>query len=178
MKKNIAILLVIICLAGIAVYQNFNRADAVVLPKEHAPKVDFLAPTFSLEGMDERAYQLTTGTRDKALLINFWASWCGPCEQEAPELVRLYEKYSDKLDIYAVNATKYSDTVEDAKAFAEKYEFQFPVLFDLDGQVSEMYDVYAFPTSFLVNPDGVIEEIIYGFQSAEHLESSVKKLID
>src|SRR5690606_21739558 len=110
LKRNIVILVVIVLMAGIALYKNLVQADAVVMPKEHAPKAGFLAPHFTLEGFEGEKYEVG-GPRDKALLINFWASWCGPCELEAPELVKLQNKYRDRLDIYAVNVTKL-DTVK------------------------------------------------------------------
>lgn len=129
MKRNIGVLLIVAVLAGIAVFQNYSNANqGVVLPTEQAPKVNFLAPEFTLEGMDGKAYSVG-GARDKVLLINFWASWCGPCHQEAPDLVRLHEEYGDRLDIYAINVSK-MDSLSNAKDFVEKYQFKFPVPLD------------------------------------------------
>lgn len=159
MKKNIAVLFVVLGLLGLAVFQSYNSStQAVVLPKEQAPKVNFLAPEFTLEGMDGEIYSITGGTRDKAVLINFWASWCGPCHQEAPDLIELYEQYSDRLDIYAINVTQ-SDTIKNAKEFVEQYQFKFPVLMDIENDATDKYKIRAFPTNILVDKNGVIQEI-------------------
>lgn len=158
MRRNIWVVLIVVVLAGLAVFQNFSKANKEVeLPKEQAPKVHFLTPAFSLEGLDGKTYEVG-GTRGKALLINFWASWCGPCEDEAPDLVELHEKYSDRLDIYAVNSTKY-DSLTGAKKFVEQYKFKFPVLLDVENDATEKYEVRGFPTTFFVDANGVIKEV-------------------
>lgn len=159
MKRNIGILFIVVVLVGIAVFQSYSKANqGVVLPKEQAPKVDFLAPEFTLKGMDEKTYSVG-GARDKALLINFWASWCGPCHTEAPDLVRLYEKYGDRLDIYAVNVSK-MDSLSNAKGFVEEHKFEFPVLMDIENEATSKYNVRAYPTNILVDTNGVIIEVI------------------
>lgn len=176
MKKNLAVLIMIISLSGIAVYQNFSKADTKVLPAEQAPKIDFLAPHFQLEALDEQSYEVS-GAREKVLFINFWASWCEPCKMEAPELVKLHELYKDELDIYAVNVTSDGDSVEEAADFAENYGYSFPVLLDLKGEVSKLYNIYGYPTSFIVSRDGVIKDVIYGILPPEDLEKRVKKVL-
>jgi thiol-disulfide isomerase/thioredoxin len=178
MKRNVIIIALICVMAGAAVYQNIAIADKQVsLPKEEAPKANFLAPSFSLPGLNGGTYSVGREKRGKALLINFWASWCGPCEMEAPDLVSLYGEYKDQLDIYAVNATKF-DNIDKAKAFAEQFAFTFPVLVDKEGEVTELYRVYGFPTSFLVDTNGVIREVIIGILPPEQLEKKIRKVID
>lgn len=156
-RKNIGVLVVAIVLIGIAVIQNFSKANEVVLPEEEAPKANFLTPSFTLEDMHGEAFSVG-GERDKMLIINFWASWCGPCHAEAPDLVELHDKYSDVLDIYAVNVTQ-MDTLRSAERFIEEYGFQFPVPLDVDNEVTEIYNVQGYPTSFLVDTNGVIQEV-------------------
>ena len=114
--------------------------------------------------------------RDKALLINFWASWCKPCHDEAPDLVYLQQKYVNDLDIYGVNALK-SDRLWSVEAFVEEHHIPFPVLLDEKNEVTDLYNVYGFPTSFLVDRNGVIREIIWGILPREQLEKKVKRLI-
>lgn len=176
MKRNWIVLVGIVILSGLAIYQNLAAKDKeVILPTETAPKPEFLAPSFSLQGLDGQTYNVG-GARDKPLFLNFWASWCGPCEMEAPDLKRLYDKYSDQLDMYAVNITR-NDKLENAKKFVERHEFTFPVLLDEEGKASELYQFYFIPTSFLIDRNGVIAEVINLVEPKE-LERKIKKLID
>jgi thiol-disulfide isomerase/thioredoxin len=178
MKKNIWVLAAVVILVAAALYQNFVQADEVSLPKEEAPKAKFLAPSFSLTGMDGNTYHVG-GPRDKALLINFWASWCGPCKLEAPDLTEIYEEYKDRLDIYAVNATN-DDDKKNAEAFVAEYGFEFPVLWDLpkgEGSVVDLYRIGGYPTSFIVDKNGVIQEVILGIRSKEDMERMIRKVL-
>ncbi len=138
-------------------------------PDESAPKKGSAAPAFSLTAMDsETAYQVG-GKRDKVLVVNFWASWCGPCDKEAPDLVALYGKYQGKMDLYAVNATNY-DKERNAREFVQEKGFQFPVLMDKEGEAGNLYKVYAYPTSFIIDRNGQILERIEGIIPLEQWE--------
>ena len=181
MKKNVIVIAVMLVLVGFAVYQNVGKAEKEVqLPVEYAPKLDFLAPEFKLQSFDGQEYRVG-GKRDKPLWINFWASWCEPCQAEAPDMKRLYDEYKDKLDIYAVNATLYDD-VDKARDFIKQYGFKFPALLDVTGgekgKVQKLYNVQAYPTSFLIDKDGVIREIIYGIKPPKELERTIKNFVE
>lgn len=175
MKKNLFILVVVVFLTGFAVVQNMQlKNKETILPTEFAPKANFLAPGFTLTGLDGTEYTVG-GKRDKPLLINFWASWCGPCEEEAPDLVNLYKKYEGQFDLYAVNVTL-GDRMQDVNAFVKKYKFPFPVLLDKKGAVSEMYRFLVIPTSFLVDKDGVIREV-FNVLPPKELEKKLKSVL-
>lgn len=176
-RKNIAVFVIVIVLIGIAVIQNFSEANEVVLPEEEAPKVNFLTPSFTLEGMDGETYSVG-GARDKMLIVNFWASWCGPCHAEAPDLVELHDKYSDVLDIYAVNVSK-MDNMKNAETFVEQHGFEFPIPLDIDNEVTEKYNVQGYPTSFLVDTNGVIQEVYPRMllpNDINHIERLLKRM--
>ncbi|RAV09498.1 TlpA family protein disulfide reductase [Paenibacillus contaminans] len=180
MKRNAIVLLAVLILAGFAVYQNSSANDKeyaadTAVPTETAPKPNFLAPGFTLTGLDGQTYEVG-GKRDKPLFLNFWASWCGPCELEAPDLKKMYDKYGDKFDLYAVNITK-NDRLDDAKDFVKQFDFKFPVLLDKDGKVTEMYRFQYIPTTFLIDRNGAVREIIHVLEPKE-LERKIKKLIE
>ncbi|MNP60867.1 Thiol-disulfide oxidoreductase ResA [compost metagenome] len=126
--------------------------------------------------MDGKQYAVG-GKRDKALLLNFWASWCDPCREEAPELVKIAEKYKDSLDVYGVNVTFY-DKLDDVKKFVKEYGFAFPVLLDEKEKVYRMYNGIAFPTNILIDKDGVIRDVVIGLVSPEDLEGKIDKLLN
>lgn len=105
-------------------------------------------------------------------MLNFWASWCDPCQQEAPELNKLAMKYSDVLDIYGINVTS-QDYKPNAERFVKKYMLAFPVMYDLKGQIFDKYNGAVFPTNVLIDKKGVISEIILGVLTAEELEQKI-----
>ncbi|GIP33908.1 TlpA disulfide reductase family protein [Paenibacillus sp. J2TS4] len=176
MKKSGILIVFIVVLIGLAVYQDFSsRNKEVALPTETAPKPSYRAPAFTLQGLDGLTYEVG-GKRDKPLFLNFWASWCGPCELEAPDLKRMYDKYKDQLDMYAVNVTR-SDKLDKVEKFAERHEFRFPVLLDREGKASELYKFYFIPTSYLIDRNGVIVEVI-NLVDSNQLEGKIKALIE
>lgn len=150
-----------------------NAVKAIVQEKSLKPGTK--APEFSLAGLDGQTYEVG-GKRDKPLLLNFWASWCGPCEEEAPDLVKLAKKYGDELDVYAVNVTYY-DKLDKAKEFVQKYNYTFPVLLDEQEEVYRKFNGIVFPTNVLIDRNGVIQDVILGVLSPEELEAKLKKLV-
>jgi thiol-disulfide isomerase/thioredoxin len=186
MKRN-WIILAGVLVAIVAVFViNLTDGDRPVPPTDgaaasalpaSAPKKGSAAPAFELQALDDETTYRVGGPRDKALLVNFWASWCGPCEQEAPDLVSIYDKYKDKLDLYAVNATSY-DKVRNARVFVEENGFRFPVLMDTEGKVVNDYLVANFPTSFIIDRNGQIVERIEGIISLEQLKKTLDKVTE
>jgi thiol-disulfide isomerase/thioredoxin len=174
-RKNAIVILLVLVLAGFAVYQNIATVNTEAsVPNETAPKPNYKAPALSLEGLDGKTYEVG-GPRDKVLVVNFWASWCGPCEAEAPDLKRLADKYKDGLDIYAVNVTS-QDRMDNVASFVKHFQFDFPVLLDKEGSGADAYRVRGLPTTYLVNRDGVITDVFNLLNPAE-LEKRIKQLI-
>jgi thiol-disulfide isomerase/thioredoxin len=167
---------VAVFLAGFAIYHNIeNKPQQTVLPTEQAPKVDFLAPSFSLTGLDGLQYKVG-GQRQKPLMINFWASWCGPCADEAPDLIAIYKKYEGQFDLYAVNTTQ-TDKLPEVKKFVQDHGYPFPVLLDQEGKAAELYRFLFIPTSYLIDKNGVIQEVINVLPRKE-LDKKIKQLIN
>jgi thiol-disulfide isomerase/thioredoxin len=172
-KRNALILLgTIVAVIAVVVWQ-WPGAGQEAESAASAPLEGEAAPAFSLPVLDGNQVYSVGGRRDKPLIVNFWASWCGPCEKEMPELKALYEKYKDRIDLYAVNATKY-DTLRGARDFVREMEPPFPVLTDEDGKVTEAYKVVAFPVSFIIGRDGVILERIERLIGLEEWEQKIK----
>ncbi|QAY66396.1 TlpA family protein disulfide reductase [Paenibacillus protaetiae] len=147
-------------LAALAVYLFVWGDQTQVQAADFKPKAGSSSVAFQLPGLDDQPYTVG-GPQDKLTLVNFWASWCGPCELEAPDLQKLHEQYGDALLMYGLNATKY-DKERAARQFVQDQKFTFPVLMDRDGKVTDMYKVNTFPTTFLIDRNGVILERING----------------
>lgn len=146
--------------------QSPSGISAQAQASRDAPKKGKDAPAFKLTELDGTMAYEAGGKRDKPLIVNFWASWCGPCDLEAPDLVSLYDKYEGKLDLYAVNATNY-DNIRNAREFVQEKGFRFPVLIDDKGKAGNAYQVFAYPTSFIIDRSGKIVERIEGVISKE-----------
>lgn len=128
------------------------------------------APEFTIPLEDGATYQLRdldgdpitlAELRGKAVWINFWASWCPPCQQETPILRDLAERYRDRgLEVIGVSVQETS--IDDVEAYAERYDLGFTIGFDGSGHVFRTYKVYALPTQFFLDKNGVIAHVVNG----------------
>jgi peroxiredoxin len=133
-----------------------------------APQVSFLAPDFSLESQDAENITLSN-FRGDVVLVNFWGSWCPPCREEMPAMQKVYQEYQDQgFTILAVNAA-YNEKPGQAIKFVSDHSLEFPIPLDKDGQVSRLYQVNAFPSSYFIDRNGIVQEIVIGGPMAEAL---------
>jgi len=144
------------------------------LPAE--PQIGFRAPSFALQTLDGQSINLDS-LRGKPILINYWATWCVPCKQELPILEKLYREYQQKgLVVLSINALD-QDSVENVQAVVSEYGMTFPVLLDQDRQFANAYQAIFFPTTFIVDANGVIREISLGDNTEAELRASLDLLL-
>ena len=143
-----------------------------------APQKGFLAPGFTLESNTGENISLAD-QQGKVLLINFWTSWCPPCRAEMPAIQRVYKEYqADGLVVIAINATD-QDELASVKSFIADRQLTFPILLDKDGEISRLYNLHSLPTSFFVDPNGIIQEVVIGGPMAEALlRSRIERLME
>jgi len=142
----------------------------------NAVGVNDAAPDFTLKSLQGTNLRLDE-YRGQVVLINFWASWCGPCRQEMPLLDRLHKRYSDAG--FAVLGVNVEGTMGPAKETADRTGVTFPVLVDENQKVSELYDLESMPSSIVVDRDGVVRYVHRGYKpgdEAKYMEV-VKALI-
>jgi peroxiredoxin len=111
------------------------------------------APDFSLASLsgDDRSLESFRGS---LVMLNFWASWCGPCAKEKPSMVSMYSALKDKgLEIVSINLQEDKQT---AQTFADEHEIPFTVLLDKQGEVGGMYGVRSIPTTYIIGRDGTV----------------------
>ena len=134
------------------------------------------APAFSTKSIDGVQYRVGVD-QQKVTLITFWASWCHACKNEMPCLQRIAEKYTDRLCVLAINATKY-DTEKEAKTFFAQTHATFPMILDHEGKISDLYRITSFPTNILIDHRGVIRHLLLGVPSEGELDQYIKQLVD
>jgi peroxiredoxin len=141
------------------------------LPREGEPIPDFDLPT--LDGRRVRLSDL----RGSPVLINFWATWCGPCKQEMPLIVEQYNwNKSRGLRVLAID-TLLNDNLEDMRAFAERLNMNFDVLVDETDAIAGGWQVMGLPTTFFVKSDGVIAKVHVGQMTADQLKEHLKLIL-
>ena len=146
--------------------------DATVSVKGLVQILERTAPNFTLTDVAGKAINLYE-KRGKVILLNFWASWCPPCVKEIPSMNRLAESFdADKFEIVSVNFKESPETISD---FLKSVQVDFPVLIDLDGKVSNQYEIFAFPSSFIIDAQGKMR---YSVNTAiEWDEPQVKEIL-
>ena len=134
------------------------------------------APDFTLKSMDGDNIKLSE-MAGNVVLINFWASWCGPCREEMPLLNSLHNKY-EPLG-FAVFGVNVEEDIDQAKAFLRDFPVDFPVLLDNTNRVSKQYEVIAMPTTIMVDRDGNLRYLHQGYKSGDEAKyrQVVKKLV-
>ena len=139
-------------------------------------KLSSEAPDFTLKSLTGSNLRLEE-YRGQVVLINFWASWCGPCRQEMPILDRLHQRYEDTG--FAVLGVNVEGKVAPAKEIVDKTNVTFPVLIDEGQAVSELYDLEAMPSTVVVDRDGVVRYVHRGYKPGDEAKyvEVVKKLI-
>jgi cytochrome c biogenesis protein CcmG, thiol:disulfide interchange protein DsbE len=124
-----------------------GSAIAPAVPRVNAP-----APDFQLQTLDGQSLKVSD-LRGRVVLINFWATWCGPCRQEMPLLQDYLNRYGERLAVLAVND---DEAPEPVRSFVEALKLHLPVLLDPGSKVTQLYRVRGFPTSVFVDPQGII----------------------
>lgn len=134
------------------------------------------APDFTLKSDNGKNIRLAE-QRGKVVMINFWASWCGPCRKEMPLLDELYQRYEPAgFTLFGVNVEQ---NPEAAQRFLEDVGVSFPILYDPESSVSQRYQVDAMPTTVMVDRDGQVRYVNRGYKDGdeEKYRKQVRELI-
>ncbi|WP_010272903.1 TlpA family protein disulfide reductase [Paenibacillus senegalensis] len=158
-------------IAAIDHFKTYEEASTQIM----GPRLNHMAPQGKLSTLDGTVLAIG-GSRDKPLLLNFWASWCGPCQEEAPFLQALYEKYGDQIDFYAIHAT-HDDRRENVEPFIQANGWTFPVLLDEEGHMAEQYRIMGYPTSFILDREGRIRDQFY-YEPPRLMEERIRRSIE
>jgi peroxiredoxin len=153
---------------GTIAVENSNPAEL-----ETAPQAGALAPDFALQTIDGRQVRLSD-FRGRPVLINFWATWCGPCRLEMPGIQAKFEEHAPELVVLAVDFDEPANAV---RSFSDELGLTFDVLLDPGGEVnSQVYRVRGYPSSFFVDEDGVIRVVQIGLMTEGQLEDYLNEV--
>ncbi len=119
------------------------------------------APDFTLRAADGRNLRLQE-LRGQVVLVNFWATWCGPCREEMPQLDKLYQKY--RASGFTLLGVSVDDDTANATAVARRMGVTFPVLLDNEKTVSKLYDLASMPSTVLIDRDGRVRYLDRGYR--------------
>jgi peroxiredoxin len=172
-KKYAAIYVVLFVAAILIMVDHYYETPMTLADVQLPPGVDieksevgFKAPAFTVRNLKGQRVQLADH-KGKVIILNLWATWCGPCRVEMPGMENLYRRYqSQGLEILAVSLDKGSS--DKVQTFADEYRLSFPVLLDSDGQVESRYHTLTIPTTFVIDKKGMVVAKVDG---AKHWES-------
>lgn len=139
---------------------------------EPEPAIGYVAPDFSLETLDGDVFSLQD-VRGTPVVLNFWATWCGPCRRELPALQAAAERYDGEVLIVGVDQGEEAPTVQ---AFVDELGLTFAIPMDEEMEVAREYNVKGMPTTFFIDADGVIRHIWAGEMNSVTLAEGIAKI--
>lgn len=142
-----------------------------------APIVGYLAPDFTLQtplGESITLREVTARAGGQPAVVNFWASWCGPCRVEMPDFQRVNMKYNGRIAILGVNQGENAPTVTE---FGAEFGITYPLLVDQDSSVNRSYNVNSLPTTVFIDANGIVREVNIGILTQAVLEDRIETLL-
>lgn len=148
---------------------SIPQGEAIALPVAGHP-----APDFTLKTLEGDALTLSE-FRGKPVVINFWATWCGPCRQEFPDFQDAATDNADRLVVIGVNNTS-TDQKENVGEFITEMGVTFPIVLDETGDVAKTYQIFGLPTTIFIDENGVVLEVFTGPVNKAYIESKINDL--
>lgn len=139
------------------------------------PVVPKPAQDFTLKDINGNNDIKLSSLKGKAVIINFWATWCYPCREEIPDLEKSYKENKDKgLVILGINIKEDNSKVS---KFVKDYKITYPVLLDIDGTVSDAYRVFGIPTSFFIDRNGLVKDSFIGMLTKADIDKKLERIL-
>lgn len=140
---------------------------------EAAQETLTMAPTFSVTDSEGNQVNLTD-FYGKPIVVNFWASWCGPCKSEMPDFEEAYQRYGEEVNFLMVNMTDGArETIEDAQAYVNANGYTFPVYYDVEQDAAITYGVTSIPSTYFIDKEGHAIAYAQGAISSDVLQTGL-----
>lgn len=176
MNRNPVALIFTAVVIAVGLYIGYHNARRPSLSLSPHLSQSSPAPDFSLEALDGKTMRLSD-FRGKAVLLNFWATWCGPCKIEIPWFVDLQKEYGAQ-GLQIVGVAMDDASKEEIGKFAQDMGVNYPILIGKESVGQEYGGVDGLPESFLIARDGKIVERIIGLRGRAEIEDAIKKALD
>ncbi|ASK61310.1 thiol-disulfide oxidoreductase [Virgibacillus phasianinus] len=167
---RITVLVILLAAVGYALVSNLTKDTTKI-------DVGSQAPDFVLEQVNKNNELESVRLSDlegKGVMLNFWATYCKPCEAEMPYMQKLYPEYKEKgIEIVAVSLDATELVID---RFIDKYDLTFPIPHDKSGQVMDLYGVGPIPSTFFISPKGKVVKIVAGALTLDSLEGYLKQI--
>ena len=148
-----------------------NQATGEAAPTTQATQPP-QAPDFTVYDREGNPVKLSDFF-GKPIVLNFWASWCGPCKSEMPDFQEKYAQLGKDIQFLMINLTTDRETMDTATAFLDSSGYTFPVLYDTSGQAAYLYQVYYIPTTYFLDADGNAVAMATSALTAEMLQQGI-----
>ncbi|QDX93731.1 thiol-disulfide oxidoreductase ResA [Brevibacillus laterosporus] len=164
-SMRVAILGVLLVALVFAVYTSFAKPNEI--------KKGDKAPNFSLQSLEGQPMTLAD-LKGKGVILNFWGSWCEPCRNEMPDLEKVWLANKDQnIVIVGVNV---GESEVSAEQFVRQVKTTFPILMDKQKEVTKVYNIGKMPTTFYIDQDGIVRDIMFGQMNEKSINSMLEKI--
>lgn len=172
MNRWMVVFLFTLFLGGAWLWMSRVPVDAVESVRAPEPAIGHPAPDFTLDRLDGESFTLSQAA-GMPVVLNFWATWCGPCQRELPALQDAAERYDGQVLIVGVDQGEEAATVQ---RYVDELGLTFPIPMDSDGAIGQRYNVRGMPTTYFIDGDGIIREVWSGEMNAVTLAEKIASI--
>lgn len=151
-----------------------NSKEEERLKEEASLSGEGVAPDFTAKMVDGSTFVLSEA-KGSVVILNFWATWCGPCCEELPAFQKLHEEYGDELKVLAVD---YAESENVVNEFLSANGYSFPVAYDVNAKIADLYPSDGIPYTLIIDEEGIIQKTFIGARSADEQYELYKNAIE